>query len=82
MTINITYINASSNHPPNIIKPLTKTINERLSKNSSSIEIFNISKLEYEDALKKIGHTGPLIYIPPWPPSRNLKWKEKKNHLV
>ena len=52
---NLTYINTSSNHPPNIIKQLTKTISERLSRNPSSTEIFNSSKLEYEDALKKSG---------------------------
>ena len=39
---NLTYINTSSNHPPNIIKQLTKTISEWLSRNSSSIEIFNL----------------------------------------
>ena len=77
---NLTYINTSSNHPPNIIKQLTKTTSERLSKNSSSVEIFNSSKLEYEDALKKSGHTEPLIYnyIPPRPPSRNLNGRKRK----
>ena len=58
---NLTYINTSSNHPPNIIKQLTKTISERLSRNSSSIEIFNSSKLEYKVALKKSGYTEPLV---------------------
>ena len=62
----------------NIIKQLTKTISEQLSKNSSSIEIFNRSKLEYEDALKKSGHTEPLIHIPPRPPSRNLNGRKRK----
>ena len=75
---NLTYINTSSNHPPNIIKQLTKTISERLSRNSSSIEIFNSSKLEYEDALKKSGYTEPLIYIPPRPPGRNLNGRKRK----
>ena len=75
---NLTYINTSSNHPPNIIKQLTKTTSEQLSKNSSSIEIFNSSKLEHEDALKKSGHTEPLIYnyIPLRPPSRNLNGRK------
>ena len=58
---NLPYINTSSNHPPNIIKQLTKTISERLSRNSSSIEIFNSSKLEYKVALKKSGYTEPLV---------------------
>ena len=38
---NITYINAQSNHPPNIIKELPKTIEQRLSSNSSNETIFN-----------------------------------------
>ena len=75
---NLTYITTSSNHPPNIIKQLTKTISEQLSRNSSSIEIFNSSKLEYEDALKKSGYTEPLIYIPPRPPGRNLNGRKRK----
>ena len=74
---NLTYINTSSNHPPNI-KQLTKTISERLSRNSSSIEIFNSSKLEYEDALKKSGYTEPLTYIPPRTPGRNLNGRKRK----
>ena len=32
----ITYINVQSNHPPNIIKQLPKTIEQRLSNNSSN----------------------------------------------
>ena len=80
---NLTYINTSSNHPSNIIKQLTKTVSQRLSRNSSSIEIFNSSKLEYKNALKKSGYTEPSIYIPPRPPSRNLmEGKEKSCGLT
>ena len=46
------YINTSSNHPPQVNKQLPTSINERLSKNSSSKEIFNASKYEYETASK------------------------------
>ena len=46
------YINAFSNHSPQVIKQLPTSINERLSNNSSSEEIFNASKYEYETALK------------------------------
>ena len=49
----ITYINTSSNHPPQIIKHLTQTISERLSRNSSSAGIFEQSKLDYKKVLKK-----------------------------
>ena len=44
----------------------------------SSIKIFNSSKLEYEDALKKSGYTEPLIYIPSRPPGRNLNGRKIK----
>ena len=43
----LSYINKSSNHPPQIINQLPKTINERFSRNSS-----NSSKHQYEKALR------------------------------
>ena len=52
------YIHTSSNHPPQIIKQLPKSINERLLKNSSKEEIFNSSKGEYEEALQKSGYNN------------------------
>ena len=55
ITINLDkllYIHSSSNHPPQIIKQLPNSISKRLSKNSSNQKIFNIAKVEYEDALK------------------------------
>ena len=61
----LTYINTSSNHPPQIIKHFTKTISETLSRNSSSAEIFEQSKLDYEEALKKCGFKAKLQYIQP-----------------
>ena len=50
------YINKISNHPPQIIKKLSKTINDRLCRNSSNAEILNASKIEYEAALKYSGY--------------------------
>ena len=41
---NLTYFNASSNDPPQIIKHFTQTISERLCKNFESVEIFEQSK--------------------------------------
>ena len=55
-------IDVSSNHPPQIKKQLTKIISNRLSQNSSNANIFNNTKLEYEEALKKCGHTTKLTY--------------------
>ena len=42
------YINVLPNHPPQILKQLTTTISERLSRNLSSVLIFNESKYLYE----------------------------------
>ena len=44
---NLIYIDVSSNHPSQIKKQLTKIIG-RSSENSSSEDIFNNTKLEYE----------------------------------
>ena len=56
------YINVLSNHPPQILKQLTTTISDRLSRNSSSELIFNESKHQYEDALSKSGFKSELTY--------------------
>ena len=72
---NIQYINTQSNHPPNIIKQLPKTIEKRLSEHSSNEDIFNNAKPVYEKALKDAGYTTTLTYTPPVerPPRRNRK---------
>ena len=49
--IKVSYINGQSNHPPNIIKQLPKTIEQRLSNNSSNERIFNEAAQLYEKAL-------------------------------
>ena len=57
------YINTSSNHPPQVIKPLPTSISEQLSNNSSSEEIFNALKYESEIALKSSSyHQTKLIF--------------------
>ena len=52
---NLTYVNISSNHPPQIIKYVTQKISERLFRNFSSVEIFEQSRPHYEEALEKCG---------------------------
>ena len=59
----LTYIKTSSNLAPQIIEYLTQTICERLSGNSSSVEIFEQSKPDYEEALKKCDYKAKLQYI-------------------
>ena len=54
------YTNVLSNHPTQILKQLTTTISNTLSRNSSSELIFNESKHQYEDALSKSGFKSEL----------------------
>ena len=50
------YLNKNSTHPPQVIKKLQKTINDRLCRNPSDAEVFHASKTEYEAALKNSGY--------------------------
>ena len=70
----ITYINVQSNHPPNIIKQLPKTIKQRLSNNSSNETIFNEATPLYEKALSEAGYDVKLKYHP----NKETKQKTKK----
>ena len=60
-------------HPLQIKKQLTKIISDRLSQNSSNADKINNTKLEYEQALKKIWHTTKLTYTPPNHERNNLR---------
>ena len=53
---NLLYINASSDHPPQVFKQLTNSINKRLCKNSTNEKVFNTVKPAYENALHKSGY--------------------------
>ena len=53
-------INVLPNHPPQMLKQLTTTISDRLSRNSSSEPIFNKSKIHYENTLRKSGFKSEL----------------------
>ena len=56
------YVHKDSNHPPQVLKELPKTVGKRISTISSSKEIFESSKIEYENALKIIGYKDRLVY--------------------
>ena len=49
------YIDNNSNHPPNILKQLPKSIVKRISDTSSNEEIFNRSINVYKEALNESG---------------------------
>ena len=57
-------INKNSNHPPNILKQLPKSVVKRISETLSSEEIFNKSIKVYSKALKESGFTDELKYLP------------------
>ena len=58
------YINAQSNHPPNIIKRIPSMIQDRINNISSSKEIFDRSSRVYNDALKKSGFKQQIKFKP------------------
>ena len=58
------YVHVESNHPPNIITNVPKSINTRLSKLSSNAEVFKETIPPYQEALEKSGHKYQLKYDP------------------
>ena len=63
------YIHISSNYPPEIIKHLPDSVEERLTNNSCNKQVFNSAKPEYEKALKGSGYKNV-----------NLKYRARKEH--
>ena len=59
---NLLYINTSSDHPPQVIKQLTNSINKRLCENSANEQVFNTVKPVYENALHKSSYKSSLKY--------------------
>ena len=58
------YVHTLSNHPPQIIRQLPLSINERSCNNSSNETVFESTKLEYQEALRKSGYKSTLKYKP------------------
>ena len=56
------YIDINSNHPPQILKQLPKSIEKKLSEIPSSKEIFDNSKPLYEKALQENDFKEKLCY--------------------
>ena len=72
------FIHTSSNYPPSIIKQIPKSINCRLSNNSSNVDIFNKYKHIYNNAQNNSSYKQTLKYTPskskPKHRSRNITW--------
>ena len=58
------YVDVNSNHPPMVLKNIPMGVNRRLSRISSSKEIFDDAKQPYQDALNKSGYKHKLEYLP------------------
>ena len=67
----INFIHRDSNHPPPIIKNLSKGIAFRLSNNSANVNIFNKAAKPYHAALRTNGHKQLIQY------TKNDKPEEK-----
>ena len=58
------YINTKSNHLPSIIKSIPESISRRISKISSTKEIFDAAAPYYNDALSTSGYSENIEYKP------------------
>ena len=58
------YINKQSNHPPNVLKQLPKSITKRISDTSSSKDVFDKSILIYQNALFESVFKEELKHMP------------------
>ena len=59
---NLLYINALSDHIPQIVKQLTNSINKKLCGNSDNEQVFNTVKLVYKNALLKSGYKSSIKF--------------------
>ena len=57
------YVNAASNHPPQVLKNVPAGINKRLASISCSKEVFDDAKGAYQDALKASGYDHKLEFV-------------------
>ena len=58
------YIHVMSNHPPTVFKAIPKMIEKRISKLSSTKEIFDEEIGLYQRSLDKVGYKYKLEYTP------------------
>ena len=68
------YVHSQSNHPHSVLKNIPRSINDRLSKLSSSEEIFDAAVPPYQQAISDAGYSYKMKYQPPTaspPPKKN-----------
>ena len=73
------YVNIHSNHPPNVIKEIPATINNRLNQISSAQTHFEQAAQHYQKALGDSGHKHTLKYIAKTEAQTQTTQKPKKD---
>ena len=68
------YVHRDSNHPKSILENIPKSVNMRLSKISSSKEVFDSAVPPYQEALNKSGYNFKLSY------DENIPIEKKKQN--
>ena len=76
------YVNRKSNHPPTVIKEITKETAKRISDILSSEVVFSESIPIYSDAVRKIGFHDSITFIPKTPNSKKNKKKTRKHKII
>ena len=74
------YVHRKSNHPPTILNSIPTGVNRRLSKISSTKEIFESAVPKYQEALNKSGYNHILQYEPP--EKQKAKKKNRKRPVT
>ena len=76
------YIDINSNHPPQILKQLPKSISKRLSENLSSKEVFDKSKAPYKKSLNNSDFYENLAYHQDNRNKNQRKRIKKRQHKI
>ena len=76
------YINAKSNHPPNVIKQLPISVESRLRQLSSNREIFEEAATQYQEALNKCGYNYKLSYAAPANENKSNSTSTRKRNII
>ena len=74
------YVHAKSNHPPEILKRIPESINQRLSDISSDEREFNSAAPPYQAALKKSGYEYKLHFAPK--DRRNKRRRKRTRNII
>ena len=75
----INYVHVKSNHPPNVIKQIPVSIQNRLSNLSYNEEIFHQATPYYTAALQRSGYDHKFQYTPT---TRNQRSKNRKRNII